>query len=52
MKHSVCNVRALNVVLLSFRITEAEFFRTLESTPSKDINQYFNNMFHILNKQL
>jgi hypothetical protein len=55
-KQPVCYVRAVNVVLLSFRITDREFLRrALESTansPLEGTNKYFNIILHVFNKKL
>jgi hypothetical protein len=54
-KQPVCYVRAVNVVLLSFRITDREFLRrALESTANslEGPNKHFNIILHIFNKKL
>jgi hypothetical protein len=55
-KQHVCYVRAVNMVLSSFRITDREFLRrAFESTansPLMGTNKHFNNILHVFKKKL
>jgi len=54
-KQPVHYVRAVNVLLLSFRITGTEFLRrALESTANslEGFNKHFNIILHVFNKKL
>lgn len=55
-KQSVCYIRAVNVVLFSFRITDSELLkRALEITvnsPLEGTNKHLNIILHVFNKKL